>query len=232
MNLFHSITGSWGISIILLTVVLRIMMYPLNAWSIKSTAKMQEISPKLEKLKEKYKKDPKKGQAEMMAFYKENKINPLGGCLPLIIQMPFLFGMFDLLKSTFSLRGAPFIPGWINNLTAPDVLFSWSYPVPFIGTSFHLLPVLLGVVMFFQQKFANAQVKTKGPLTDQQKQQQKMGMIMTVGMTFLFYKFPSGLNIYWLSSMSLQILQQWIMNNKKLGKRQNEIEITPRKNKK
>ena len=214
MNFFHTLTGSWGLSIILLTVVLRIMMYPLNAWSIKSTLKLQEVSPKLQKLQEKHKKDPKRAQMEMMAFYKEHKVNPFGGCLPLIIQMPFLFGMFDLLKSTFSLRGASFIPGWIDNLTAPDILFTWDYPLPFFGTAFHLLPIILGVVMFFQQKMAAAQNKKKGPLTEQQKQQQKMGMIMTIVFAFLFYKFPSGLNIYWLSSMALQILQQWYMSKK------------------
>jgi YidC/Oxa1 family membrane protein insertase len=231
MNLFHTFTGSWGLSIILLTIVLRIMMYPLNAWSIKSTLKLQEVSPKLQKLQEKHKKDPKKAQMEMMAFYKEHKVNPFGGCLPLIIQMPFLFGMFDLLKSTFSLRGDAFIPGWIDNLTAPDVLFSWDYPLPFFGTQFHFLPILLGIVMFFQQKMAAAQSKNKGPLTDQQKQQQKMGMIMTIVFTFMFYKFPSGLNIYWLSSMALQILQQWYMS-KRMKKPQNngrEIIVEPKK---
>ncbi|MCB1107962.1 MAG: membrane protein insertase YidC [Chlamydiia bacterium] len=232
MSLFYSATGSWGISIILLTVVLRIMMYPLNAWSIKSTLKMQELSPKLEKMKEKQKKakDPKQAQMEMMAFYKENKINPLGGCLPLIIQMPFLFGMFDLLKSAFPLRGASFIPGWIDNLTAPDVVFSWGYPIPFIGTSLHALPILLGVVMYFQQKLGQAQNKKKGPLTEQQQQQQKMGMIMTLIFPLLFYKFPSGLNLYWLSSMALQILQQWYMSKRqKPNKNSREILVKPKK---
>ncbi|NGX50267.1 MAG: Membrane protein insertase YidC [Chlamydiae bacterium] len=235
MNFFHTLTGSWGLSIILLTVMLRLMMYPLNAWSIKSTLKMQEVSPKLKKLQDKHKKDPKRAQMEVMAFYKEHKVNPFGGCLPLIIQMPFLFGMFDLLKSTFSLRGASFIPGWINNLTAPDVLFSWSYPLPFFGTQFHLLPILLGVVMFFQQKMAAAKNKKSGSMTDQQKQQQKMGMIMTIVFTFMFYKFPSGLNIYWLSSMSLQILQQWYMSKRKSKnppqKGSREIVVEPKKQK-
>lgn len=229
MNAFYKVTHSWGFSIILLTVVLRLMMYPLNAWSIKSTLKLQEVSPQLKKLQEKNKKDPKRAQKEMMQFYKQHKINPFGGCLPLIIQMPFLFGMFDLLKSTFPLRGARFIPGWINNLTYPDVLFSWSHPIPFIGTEFHLLPILLGVVMFFQQKFTTSQSMKTGSLTDQQKQQQKMGSIMTFVFTFMFYKFPSGLNIYWLSSMTLQIVQQLVMSSKrkKTPKNLKEVVIDP-----
>ncbi len=231
MNFFYQITHSWGFSIILLTIVLRVMMYPLNAWSIKSTLKLQEVSPKVQKLQEKYKKDPKRAQLEMMQLYKQHKVNPFGGCLPLIIQMPFLIGMFDLLKSTFSLRGASFIPGWIDNLTAPDIIFSWSYPIPFIGTEFHLLPILLGVVMFFQQKFMS-QNKNKEMMTSQQKQQQKMGSVMTIVFTVLFYKFPSGLNLYWFSSMLLQILQQWYssrrMHLKKL-KNSKEIAVTPTK---
>jgi len=225
MNFFYKITRSWGFSIILLTVVLRVMMYPLNAWSIKSNLKMQDLQPKVQKIQEKYKKDPKRVQIEMMQLYKQHKANPFGGCLPMIIQMPFLIGMFDLLKSTFSLRGAIFIPGWINNLTAPDVLFSWSYPIPFVGTQFHLLPILLGVVMFFQSKFMAPQ--TAGPLTDQQKQQKKMGSMMTIVFTVLFYKFPSGLNLYWLSSMLLQILQQFLTSkrNKKKKSPTNPNEI-------
>lgn len=214
MNAFYSLTHSWGVAIILLTVALRLMLYPLNAWSIKSTLRMQQVQPLVQKIQEKYKKDPKRAQLETMQLYREKKANPFTGCLPLLIQMPFLIGMFDLLKSTFELRGVAFIPGWINNLTAPDVLFSWHYPIPFFGTNFHLLPILLGVIMFIQQKFMSMTAKTKGPMTDQQKQQQKMGSFMTIIFTVMFYHFPSGLNLYWMSSMALSILQQWYMGRK------------------
>ena len=209
MNFFHDVTKSWGFSIILLTIALRIMMYPLNNWSIKSTLRMQQIAPYVTAIQEKYKKDPKRAQMEIVALYREKKVNPLTGCLPLLIQMPFLFGMFDLLRSTFDLRGAKFIPGWINNLAAPDILFSWNYPIIFVGTNFHLLPILLGVVMFYQQKMSSAAPKNVNAMTDQQRQQKFMGNIMVIVFTVLFYHFPSGLNIYWLSSMLLGILQQW-----------------------
>lgn len=214
MRLFHSLTSSWGISIILLTAALRIMLYPLNAWSIRSTAKMQQIAPQVSALQAKYKKDPKRAQLEVMNLYREQKINPLMGCFPILIQIPFLMGMFDLLKSTFDLRGASFIPGWIDNLTAPDVVFSWGYPVPFFGTQFHLLPLLLGIVMYLQQKYSSAAPKDKTLLTDQQKQQKFMGNLMVVVFTVMFYHFPSGLNIYWLSSMALGIVQQKYMMRK------------------
>jgi YidC/Oxa1 family membrane protein insertase len=209
MKFFQSLTGSWALSIILLTIALRLMLYPLNAWSMKSMARMQQISPDVAAIQEKYKKDPKKAQVEIMNLYRERGVNPMSGCLPLLIQMPFLIGMFDLLKSTFELRGAVFIPGWIDNLTAPDVLFSWKTPIFFIGNQFHLLPILLGAVMFFQQRMMSTLPKDPSLWTDQQRQQRTMGSMMTVVFSVMFYNFPSGLNIYWLSSMLLGVLQQW-----------------------
>lgn len=214
MQLFYKVTSSWGISIILLTLALRIMLYPLNAWSIKSSMKMQQVAPLVAALQEKYKKDPKRAQIEIMNLYREKGANPFTGCFPLLIQLPFLIGMFDLLKSTFELRGASFIPGWIDNLTAPDILFSWSYPIFFFGTDFHLLPFLLGAIMWLQQRFSSPLPKDPKLLTDQQRQQKMMGNIMTVVFTVMFYNFPSGLNLYWLSSMALGILQQWWMTRK------------------
>lgn len=209
MNFFHSITSSWALSIVLLTVALRIMLWPLNAWSTKSMLKMQQIAPQVTAIQERYKKDPKKAQLEVMNLYRESGVNPVSGCFPLLIQMPFLIGMFDLLKSTFELRGASFIPGWIDNLAAPDVLFSWKYPIFFIGNEFHLLPFLLGGVMYLQQSLMSTLPKDKSLWTEQQRQQKFMGHIMAVMFTVMFYNFPSGLNIYWLSSMLLGILQQW-----------------------
>ena len=150
----------------------------------------------------------------IVALYREKGVNPLTGCFPILIQIPFLIGMFDLLKSVFELRGASFIPGWIDNLTAPDVVFSWNYPLFFFGTSLHLLPVLLGGVMFLQQKLSSPLPKSDKALTDQQKQQKLMGNIMVIVFTVMFYHFPSGLNIYWLSSMGLGIVQQWMTNKK------------------
>lgn len=214
LSFFHGITNSWGFSIILLTVFLRLLLYPLNTWSIKSMRRMQQIAPEIKEIQKKYKKDPKKSQMEIMALYRAKKVNPFTGCIPILIQIPFLIAMFDLLKSSFQLRGASFIPGWIDNLTAPDVLFQWKTPIFFIGNQFHLLPILLGGVMFIQQRLsASANIAANATeLTDQQRQQRAMGTMMTVVFTVMFYHFPSGLNIYWLSSMSLGILQQWITN--------------------
>lgn len=233
MNFFHSLTGSWALSIVLLTVALRFMLYPLNAWSTKSMVRMQQIAPDVAAIQERYKKDPKKAQLEIMNLYRERGVNPISGCFPLLIQMPFLIGMFDLLKSTFELRGASFIPGWIDDLTAPDVLFSWSTPLPLIGNQFHLLPILLGVVMFLQQKLMSTAPKDPSLMTDQQRQQKFMGNIMGVVFTIMFYSFPSGLNIYWLSSMLLGMLQQYLTTKKLSKQALTPIEVTvPTKGKK
>lgn len=215
LNFFYALTHSWAGSIVLLTVALRVMLYPLNNWSFKSMRRMQELSPKMAAIQARYKKEPKKAQMEIMNLYRQEKVNPVSGCLPLLIQMPFLIGMFDLLKSAFPLRGASFIPGWIENLTAPDVLFQWGYPLPLIGNQLHLLPFLLGAVMFLQQKMSSTAPKDVNQMTDQQRQQKLMGNIMVAVFTIMFYNFPSGLNIYWLSSMLLGILQQWVTNRKR-----------------
>lgn len=210
MKFFYSFTQSWAFSIVLITIVLRILLYPLNSWSIKSMTKMQMLAPEVEKIKKRYAKDPKRVQLETMQLYKAKGANPFSGCLPLIIQMPFLIGMFDLLKSAFQLRGCSFIPGWINNLAAPDVLFSWSYPIFFFGTQFHLLPFILGAMMLLQQKITAWTSKNKQTDVNAQKQTAISGNLMTIVFTLMFYNFPSGLNIYWISSTLLGILQQFL----------------------
>lgn len=214
MEIFYAISRSWALSIVLLTIALRAMMYPLNNWSIRSSIKMQEIAPKVKNIQEKYKKDPRKAQMEVMNLYRESGINPLTGCFPVLLQMPFLIGMFYLLKSSFPLRGAMFIPGWIDDLSAPDILFTWGQPIWFIGNEFHLLPILMGVSMFFQQKFTSKLPKDPTKLSETQKQQKMMGNMMAVLFTVMFYNFPSGLNIYFMLSTLLGIAQQVWMTKK------------------
>jgi len=214
MQLFYAVTSSWAASIILLTIALRVMMYPLNNWSLRSSMKMQEVAPRIKAVQEKYKNDPRKAQLEQMLIYKEAGVNPLGGCLPMLLQMPFLIGMFYMLKSSFPLRGAPFIPGWIDNLAAPDVLFSWDQHFWLIGNEFHLLPILTGVVMYIQGKIMQKLPKDPTQLTDAQKQQKMMGTMMAVVFTVMFYNFPSGLNIYYMFTTILGILQQKFMAKK------------------
>lgn len=230
MKLCHGLTGSWALSIVFVTVVLRLILYPLNTWSIKSMKGMQQVGPQIKVIQEKYKKDPQRAQAEILALYRSAGVNPISGCLPMLLQLPFLIGMFDLLKTTYELRGVVFIPGWIDNLTSPDVLFTWGYHLPIFGNEFHLLPVILGGIMYVQQNVMSTLPKDPSTWTDQQRQQRLMGNIMTVVMTVMFYNFPSGLNIYWISSMLLGILQQW-WTTRSMDKQANnavvEIEVQP-----
>lgn len=214
MKLFHAATGSWAIAIVLLTIALKAMMYPLNAWSIRSSIKMKNAAPKIKAVQEKYKNDPKRMQMEVMALYKKEGANPLMGCLPMLLQMPFMVGMFYLLKSAFPLRGAVFIPGWIDNLAAPDVLFSWGQPLWFIGNEFHLLPILTGATMFLQQKFASPMPQPGATSSDAEKQQKMMGLMLPIVITVMFYSLPSGLSIYFMFSTLLGVLQQWWMTKK------------------
>jgi YidC/Oxa1 family membrane protein insertase len=226
MKLFYQITGSWGFSIILLTIALKIILYPLNSWSAKSMIKFQEVAPKLKAIDEKFKKDPMKAQMAKANLMRESGANPMMGCFPMLIQLPFLLGMFGLLKTSFALRGAPFIPGWIDDLSAPDVLFSWGRSFPLIGNSFHLLPVLLGAVMYFQSKMTQKGPKDVNNMTEQERQSLMMGRIMPIMFTAIFYNFPSGLNIYWLFSSLFGIGQQWLIQKQmKAAKSSDEIEL-------
>jgi len=211
MQLFYKTTHSWGFSIILLTFALRVMLYPLNAWAIKSQMQMQELTPKIQAIQNRYAKNSQKAKMEIMKLYKEKGANPLMGCFPILIQLPFLIGMFDLLKSVFEFRGSSFIPGWIDSLTAPDVLFSWNFSIPLIGREFHLIPIIMGILMFLQSKFTTKKPETS-QMTDQQRQQQAFSTILPIVLTVIFYKMPSGLNIYYLFFTIFGILQQWMMN--------------------
>lgn len=214
MNFFHSLTGSWGFAIILLTVAVRVMLYPLNTWSMRSSLKMQQIMPEIARLQEKYKKEPKKAQLEIINLYREKGVNPLSGCVPLLIQLPFLIGMFDLLKTTFELRGASFIPGWIDNLAAPDTVFSWGFMIPFIGDQLHLLPILSGLMMLLQQRIMTPLPSDPSLMTEKERQQRIMGSTFSVIFAVMFYHFPSGINIYWIFTSLLGILQQCWMKRK------------------
>jgi len=214
MNIFYKLTHSWGFSIILLTVALRAMLYPINNWSMKGMRKMQELTPKVKEIQEKYKKDPQRQQMELAKIYRENGATPAAGCIGPFLPLPILMGMYDVLKSKFELRGASFIPGWIDNLAAPDVLFSWSYPIPLIGTEFHLLPIISCALFYVQQKITTARNKNKAPKGSDLEKQQKMIAFFPILMLVFFYKLPAGLNLYFLCSTLLGIVQQVLINKK------------------
>ncbi|HET7260346.1 MAG TPA: membrane protein insertase YidC [Casimicrobiaceae bacterium] len=189
LKFLHRLIGNWGFAIIVMTILIKGAFYPLNATSARSMAKMRLITPKMKALQEQYADDKQKLQMKMMELYKQEKINPLGGCLPIVVQIPVFIALYWVLLSAVELRHAPWI-GWIHDLAAPDPLF--------------ILPVIYAITAYLQVKLSPT------PVTD--PMQAKIMQIMPVAFSIMFLFFPSGLVLYWLVNNSLQILQQWHVN--------------------
>jgi YidC/Oxa1 family membrane protein insertase len=217
MQAFYALTSNWVASLFLLTVALRAMTWPLNAWSTRGMAKMRALQPKVQELERMFANNPQGLRLAQAQLYREHGFNPLAPLLPQLVQIPFLIGMLDLLRQAFPLRGASFIPGWIPNLAAPDTIFSWGVSLPLIGTGLHLLPILLAGLTWWQSRLTTAPSQPSGSgadLSDQQKQRAMTGKILPLLFLFLFYSAPSGLNLYWLFSTLLGILQQKLANRR------------------
>lgn len=210
MNLFYKLIPNYGVAIILMTIAIKLILYPLTKKSMDSTAKMSTLGPKMEDMKVKYKDNPQKLNEEMAKLYKEEKINPLGGCLPMLLQFPIFIALYGLLNKHFELRGAMFIPGWIPDLSMPDTVFTFPFNIPFLGNGLHLLPIIYTASMIYSMKIT----QTGGT------QSNSMMKFMTWGMPLIFffvmYDAPSGLLLYWTVMNFLSIGQQFYMNKKKL----------------
>jgi YidC/Oxa1 family membrane protein insertase len=198
--LVHHGIPNYGIVIILLSALTKLLFWPLTQKSFKSMRDMQKLQPKLAELREKYKNDSQKLNKAMMELYREHNVNPLGGCLPMLLQMPVFIALFNVLRTTIELRRAPFFL-WIKDLSSPDVLAHLPFALPFIGQDLSLLPILMGVAMFVQQKMQSTDPK-----------QAALTYMMPVLFTVLFFKFPSGLVLYWLVNNVLTIGHQHLMN--------------------
>jgi len=189
LNFFYKVTYNYGFSIIILTCILQVFTFPLTRKSFKSMEAMKSLQPKINELKLKYKNDPKRLNVEMMNLYRSRKMNPFGGCLPMILQIPIFWALFTMLRSAVELRHSPFI-FWIEDLSMKDPIY--------------VLPILMGATMFLQQKLT----ATGDPA------QSKMMMFMPVFFTVIFLKFPSGLVLYWLTNNILTLTMQLIMKRK------------------
>jgi YidC/Oxa1 family membrane protein insertase len=200
LNFFYAFIGNYGIAIILLTVLIKGAFWPITQKGMKSMKNMQKLQPKVAKLKEKYKGDPQKMNQEMMALYKTYKVNPVGGCLPLIMQIPFFFALYKVLLMSIELRHAPFML-WINDLAAPDRLWV-GFDIPFLH-GIPVLTLLMGASMYLQQKMT--------PTTADPTQAKIMQMLPII-FTFMFLNFASGLVLYWFVNNLLSILQQQLIN--------------------
>ncbi len=199
LKFFYKYTGNYGIAIIILTIVIKILFWPLSHKSYKSMEQMKKLQPLMQQLKEKYKDDKQKLNEEMMRLYKTYKINPAGGCIPMLLQIPVFIALYEALLGAIELRHSPFIYHlpftdiiWLADLSAKDPLY--------------ITPILMGITMFIQQKMSPS---SGDPM------QAKLMLLMPVFLTFLFLNFPSGLVIYFLTNNVLSIIQQWwILKNK------------------
>ncbi|WP_421993315.1 membrane protein insertase YidC, partial [Roseococcus sp.] len=201
--LFH-FTGNFGIAILIFTLALKIAFFPLANKAYKSMSRMKVLGPKMTEIKERYKEEPQKMQAEMMALYKSEKVNPASGCLPILLQIPVFFALYKVLLVTIEMRHAPFF-GWIRDLSAPDPtnLFNLFGLLPFEPSHFFHLPawaLIMGITMFMQQRL-NPQ--PPDPI------QAKVFAWMPVIFTFMLASFPAGLVIYWTWNNLLSVAQQW-----------------------
>ena len=219
LQFFYKLIPNWGVSIILVTIFIKLIFFPLTKKSSEATQKMQEHQPELKALQEKYKKNPQKLQEETAKFYQKYGYNPLSGCLPLLIQLPILFAMYRLFNNYFEFRGAMFIPNWIPDLSVGDSVLQFPSPIPFLGwTDLRILPIVYVISQIVFSKI------TQPPSSDQQ--QNSTMKIMMYGMPifffFMFYNAPAGLLIYWTCTNFLMLVQQLIikgmMNKKEVRK--------------
>lgn len=188
LKFLYDLTNNYGVAIILLTILTRIPFIPLITKSQKSMKKLQDIQPRMTEIREKYKNDPQRMQRELMELYKKHKVNPVGGCLPMLLQVPVFFALYQVLNMAIELRNAPFML-WVTDLSAKDPYF--------------VLPIAMGATMLIQQKMTPS---TMDPM------QQKIMLLMPVVFTFMFLTLPSGLVLFWLVGNILSIIQQFYIN--------------------
>ena len=190
LQFLHGIVGNWGWAIVLLTIVIKTIFFPLQAASYRSMARMKAVTPRLTQIRERYGNDRVKMNQAMMELYKTEKINPLGGCLPIVVQIPVFIALYWVLLASVEMRGAPWI-GWIKDLSNPD--------------PFYILPLIMAGTMFIQVKL--------NP-TPPDPMQAKMMMIMPLVFSVMFFFFPAGLVLYWLVNNIYSIIQQWLITRK------------------
>jgi len=207
MNKLYSVIPNYGIAIIILTILIKLILWPLGSKSYKSMSEMKKIQPLMKEIREKYKNDKKKMNEEVMGLYRTYKINPLGGCLPMVVQLPVFFALYRMLYQAIELRHAPFFL-WIDDLSAPDRLFRFNIShIPFMEPPYGIpvLTIIMGATMLLQQKMSP-------PMGD--PTQAKMMMFMPLIFTVIFINFSAGLVLYWLVNNILSISQQYYIQKK------------------
>jgi YidC/Oxa1 family membrane protein insertase len=208
LSVFYRLVPNYGIAIILLTLLVKILLFPLTKKSSESTLRMQTLAPKIKEIQTKYKDAPQQMNAKMAEFYKQEGYNPMSGCLPLLIQFPIFIAMYNLFNNHFDLRGAMFIPGWIPDLSVPESVFNFApYRIPILGWSdIRLLPFIYVGSQLLTSKI------TQTPDQQMNSQMKLMLYVMPVMFFFVLYNVPSGLTVYWIMTNLLSLVQQLIIN--------------------
>ena len=213
LNFFYGLIPNYGVAIILLTLLIKIILFPLTHKSYESTSKMSGLTPKMNEIKEKYKNNPQKMNAEVAALYKKEGVNPLGGCLPMLLQMPIFIALYGLLNSHFELRGAEFIAPWITDLSLPDSIWNFApVSIPVIGSDIRLLPILMIGTQIFSSKIMQT------PETANNAQMKMMTYMMPAMFLFILYDAPAGLLLYWTMTNVLTTAQQLFINRRRKKK--------------
>ena len=232
LNALYNVTKNYAWAIILFTLIFKIVTFPLNNASYKSMKKMQLVNPKIEHIREQYKDNPEKLNAEIMAIYKKEKINPLGGCLPMLLPFPLLIAFFYLMQSMVELRNTPFL--WITDLSSPDKLFVFPASIPILGGfNFNLFPIVMAITSYLSMKLQpSSSSGTSGAAAAQMKM---MTTIFPLMMLFMFYNFASGLALYWTAQNVFGVIQQFITskldNTKENNTAEEEVKVNVKKKK-
>jgi YidC/Oxa1 family membrane protein insertase len=220
----YKVIPNYGWVIIIISVLTKVLFYRLTHKSFKSMKDLQALQPRIQALRAKYGKDKQKLSEETMKLYREAGVNPLGGCLPMLLQMPVFIALYNVLRFTIELRGAHFA-GWIDDLSQQDQLFKLPLSLPFIGDAFSLLPILMGISMFAQSKLGGSPTGSTSPTPP------GFTTLLPIVFTVLFYKMPSGLVLYWLVNTVLSVAQQYYINKdthqKDTHKSKEEAEAVP-----
>jgi len=201
LEFFYKLVHNWGWAIVILSLAVYLALYPLTLKQMRSMKEMQVLQPHIEELRGKYKDDPKKLNAETMKLYQEHKVNPFGGCLPLLLQMPIFFALYQTLMRSIALRGAKFL--WIKDLSQPDRLFLLPLSLPILGSEINILPILMAIGMFVQQKTSATSAASSSP-----EQQKMMLIMMPLIFGIIFYRMPAGLTLYWFINSALMLFCQ------------------------
>lgn len=226
MEVINKFVHNWGVSIIIMTILIKLLMFPFTKKQSLGTLKMQEIQPKIQAIQAKYKDNQQKLQQEMAKIYKDNGYNPMSGCLPMLVQFLILFAMYNLFNNYFEFRGSSFIPNWIEDLSSGDSIYTLKFDIPFFGNQVRILPfIYLASQLLFGKITGNG--GTAAPGTSQ-AQMQMMMYVMPVMFFVMFYNAPSGLLLYWTVSNIFQMGQQIIINK---TMKQKKAELAAKKNK-